>query len=188
MSATAPSSHQKSSFAPLVTDSANYGISSATDKPSMVGNFPNNHFSEYISLAWQNMASIKSARKVSREANKAAKQYYTFTFIDNLDSEDEDILDRVEHSEKVGDSLPIKNHVELEEDESIYNSKFAFDDEEAWLGSRNKPEVEDIMNNNDEKAVVEKANTETAKSNPAGTGKKNVIGVFVSQSTPALVS
>jgi hypothetical protein len=183
MSATAPSSHQKSSFAPLsVADSSNYGISSATDKTSTTSNLPNHHFSEYISLAWQNMASIKSARKVSREANKAAKQYYTFTFIDDLDSDNEDILEKAESGENVFDSLPKKDHVELEEDESIYNSKFAFDDEEAWLGSRNKPEIEDIINNNDEKASVD-----NAKSKPAGTAKTNVIGVFVSQSSPALV-
>eukprot|EP00091_Calanus_sinicus_P015174 TRINITY_DN3311_c0_g1_i1.p1 TRINITY_DN3311_c0_g1~~TRINITY_DN3311_c0_g1_i1.p1 ORF type:complete len:142 (-),score=47.95 TRINITY_DN3311_c0_g1_i1:264-635(-) len=109
MSAKAAPSQQKSSFAPLsVPVGASYGISSATDKTSTVGNFPNHHFSEYISLAWQNMASIKSARKVSREANKAAKQYYTFTFIDNLDSEDDDDLDTVENSVEARDLLPLK--------------------------------------------------------------------------------
>eukprot|EP00091_Calanus_sinicus_P015175 TRINITY_DN3311_c0_g1_i3.p1 TRINITY_DN3311_c0_g1~~TRINITY_DN3311_c0_g1_i3.p1 ORF type:complete len:150 (-),score=52.93 TRINITY_DN3311_c0_g1_i3:41-445(-) len=134
------------------------------------------------------MASIKSARKVSREANKAAKQYYTFTFIDNLDSDDDDDLDRVENSEEARELLPLKDHGELEEDESIYNSKFAFDDEEAWLGSRNKPELEDIINNNNQKASVENTSTDTAKCDLTGTTKKNVIEVFVSQSSHALVS
>ena len=161
----AATSGQKSSFAQLSNPSGGYGITSATDKNSTVGlgNYSNNTQNEYICLAWQNMASITSARKISREANKKAKQYYTFTFIDNLDEEKE-----------AGDIS--EDDVELDEDESAYNSKFSFDDdEEAWLGTRKKCNVEDIINNNDEK-TSEDYNIDLQTKPPPS--KQNVIGVF----------
>ena len=163
------SSSQKNSFATLSVPSSK--IPTTTKHSMVMGNYSNGNHSEYISLAWQNMASIKSARKVSREANKAAKQYYTFTFIDDLESEEEEELGG--RANDIGDLL--------EEDDSVHNSKFAFDDDEAWLGSRKKPEVDDIINSNKNfepkgEVVQEKPNLKKAV-----TGKANVIGIFMSQ-------
>ena len=168
------SSIQKNSFATLSVPSSK--IHTTTKHSMVMGNYSNGNHSEYISLAWQNMASIKSARKISREANKAAKQYYTFTFIDDLESEeDEELGGRLNDIREatVGD--------QLEDDDSVHNSKFAFDDDEAWLGSRKKPEVDDIINNN--KTSEPKCEVVQIKpnANKAATGKANVIGIFMSQ-------
>ena len=183
MSVAGAISQQKSSFAPLsIPGGATYGISSATDKQCTMGIYSNNTRSEYISLAWQNMATMKSARKVSREANKKAKQYYSFTFIDDLDEDKVENGGMVEDCEEFADAM-IRDDVELDEDESVYNSKFAFDDEEAWLGTRKKLEVEDILNNNDEKASVKNNIVQTKP----GMSKQNVTGVLISQTAASRI-
>eukprot|EP00092_Neocalanus_flemingeri_P011737 GFUD01012656.1.p1 GENE.GFUD01012656.1~~GFUD01012656.1.p1 ORF type:complete len:178 (-),score=57.22 GFUD01012656.1:101-634(-) len=170
MPASEASGQQKSSFASLTNSGPGYGINSATGKPSCSTSNAHSEYhapseyhahSEYLTLAWQNMASITNARNVSREANQKAKQYYTFTFIDDLE---EDVAG-------TGDTIGEDN--ELDEDESAYNSKFSFEDEEAWLGTRKKANIEDILNNN-EKALEDNLQTKPAK--------PNVIGMIVSQS------
>merc|ERR1711936_1453367 len=83
--------------------------------------------SEFITLAWKNMASIKSARKLSRETNQAAKNYYQLTFIDDMNEEDEEVV--------VGESNDNQHN---EDNDSVHNSKFAFDELHFKLFPRQK--------------------------------------------------
>jgi len=154
---------QRNSFAPL----CNSTLLAASNKQEQreVGNNPNDIHSEYISLAWHNMASIKSARKLSRECNRNAKQFYTLAYFDDEDPE-----------EQARGNIPINEVTEedntAESEDSVHNSKFAFDDDEAWLGSRKKSFI----------AENGKEDELEAKPSKAAPAKANVIGLFLSQS------
>jgi len=157
---------QRNSFAPLCNSSMLPAFNIHEQRG--VGIHSNDIHSEYISLAWHNMASIKSARKLSREANRNAKQYYTLAFLDDEDPE--------EHSRGV-QNTEVKeedNTAESEENDSVHNSKFAFDDDEAWLGSRKKSFIAEITESGRKDELDAKPRKVAAKA--------NVIGLFLSQS------
>ena len=116
-----------------------------------------------------NEATLRSARKLSVAANKAARNYYNLTFIDDDNDESEEEF-KVNPAEETLNATSI-------EDESINNSKFAFEDDEAWLGSRKTSKVdEDILNNN--KAIDKASNNAQS----VVTSRQNVVEVLASQS------
>ena len=122
-----------------------------------------------LNMKMLNEAALRSARNLSVATNKAASNYYSFTFIDDEnDSFEEDLqLNRAEET---------LNATSIEE-KSINNSKFAFEDDEAWLGSRRTPKLdEDILNNN---KPVGKSSSHV---HSEASSHKNVVEVLVSQS------
>ena len=191
MSCKTPPIKQKNSFSSMlsVPSNASAGIPTHHQHLCRVVNCYNNihSCSEYISLAWNNLASIKSARKLSRASNQAAKNYYQLTFIDDDMSEDED-------KNIDGESCCDIQHVE--ENDSVHNSKFTFDDDDAWLGSRKRQETRENVDDHFtvaakidmfEKASVRKDEVNDIKlsNNKVLREKQNVIGLFKSQASAA---
>ena len=181
-----PPSKQKNSFSSMlsVPSNASAGILAHHQHFCRGVNYNIIH-SEYISLAWNNMASIKSARKLSRAANQAAKKYYQLTFIDDMSEDEEKTID--------GENCDIQH---VEENDSVHNSKFTFDDDDAWLGSRKRPETHDNVDDYStvaaqidmfEKASVrkEEVNDNKISKNKVSREKQNVIGLFMSQVSTA---
>merc|ERR1712179_818301 len=106
------SSMQKNSFSQLTAPSStSVGVPIPTNHQHFCGkeNQSSIVHSEFISLAWNNMAYITSARKLSRETNQAAKNYYQLTFIDDMNEDDEEVVgcesNDNQHNEE-NDSIP----------------------------------------------------------------------------------
>ena len=122
-----------------------------------------------LKMKMLNEAALRSARKVIVEANKKARNYYNLTFIDDDNDESKEEL-KVNPAEDTLNATSIEN-------ESINNSKFAFEDDEGWLGSRKPSKVdEDILNNN---KAIDKASS-NAQSDV--TSRQNVVEVLAFQS------
>merc|ERR1712179_392363 len=82
---------QKNSFSQLtVTSSAPTPPTNHQYFCRKVNNNNSSNHSEFIRLAWNNMASIKSARELSRKTNEAAKNYYKLTFIEDVNEDDDE--------------------------------------------------------------------------------------------------
>merc|ERR1712098_577661 len=85
---------------------------------------------------------------------------------------------------------------QVEENDSVHNSKFTFDDDDAWLGSRKRQETHDNVDDHYhstvaakidifEKASVRKdeVNDNELSNNKVLREKQNVIGLFKSQAS-----
>jgi len=157
---------QRNSFAPLCNSTLLAASNKQEQTEVEVGVNPNDIHSEYISLAWHNMASIKSARKLSRDCNRNAKQFYTLAYFDDEDPE--------EHARGINQISEVaEGDNTAESEDSVHNSRFAFDDDEAWLGSRKKSFIAEDRKEDE---------LETKPSKAATAKKGNVIGLFLSQS------
>ena len=167
---------QKNSFSQLTVTSSAEAPTPPTNHQYFcrkVNNNSSNH-SEFIRLAWNNMASIKSARELSRKTNEAAKDYYQLTFIEDVNEDEEEVFG--------GESSELND--------SVHNSKFTFDDDEAWLGSRKKSEILDSVDdfstaeiNMFERTSARKDKIGDSKPSKIRSDKQTVIGLFVSQAS-----
>ena len=75
-----------------------------------------------------------------------------------------------------------------EENDSVHNSKFTFDDDEAWLGSRKKSEILDSVDdfstaeiNMFKRISARKEKVDDSKPSKIRSDKQSVIGLIVSQ-------